>query len=194
MADRPYHHGNLRRELLRSAAQLIEEVGPAHVSLRELARRTGVSHAAPAHHFGDKAGLLTAVAAEGFLLLADRLAEALERTGDFLEMGVAYVEFAVTHRAHFQVMFRPDLYDATSPDVRAARERSSAALYGGVGTVRGGVAGPGTRTAGLAAWSIVHGFASLWTTGALPADVGPDAAAAARQVAGVLFARPAQPG
>jgi AcrR family transcriptional regulator len=190
MTSRPYHHGDLRRELLRQAAGMIEEVGPAHVSLRELARRAGVSHAAPAHHFGDKAGLLTAIATEGYLLLADRLTEAMERTGDFLEVGVAYVDFAVGHRAHFEVMFRPDLYDADADDVRAARERSRAALYGGVRAVPGAAAGTDTSTAALAAWSIVHGFASLWITGALPPVLGQDAAAAARQVAGVLFAHP----
>jgi AcrR family transcriptional regulator len=194
MSDRPYHHGHLRHELLRRAAEMIDEVGPARVSLRELARRAGVSHAAPAHHFRDKAGLLTAIAAEGFLLLADQLTEALESTGDFLEVGVAYVEFAVTHRAHFEVMFRPDLYDADATDVRAARERSSAALYGGVSAVPSGATGSDTRTAGLAAWSIVHGFASLWNTGALPSELGPDAAAAARHVAGVLFAHPRSTG
>jgi AcrR family transcriptional regulator len=190
MAARPYHHGDLRRVLLREAAAMIEDVGPAHVSLRELARRAGVSHAAPAHHFGDKAGLLTVIATEGFLLLADRLTDAMERTGDFLEVGVAYVEFAVGHRAHFEVMFRPDLYHADADDVRSAREQSNAALYGGVRAVPGAGTGPETRTAGLAAWSMVHGFASLWITGALPPVLGKDAAAAARQVAGVLFAHP----
>jgi AcrR family transcriptional regulator len=190
MTDRPYHHGDLRRELLRQAAAMIEEVGPTHVSLRELARRAGVSHAAPAHHFRDKAGLLTAIATEGFLLLADRLTDAMERTGDFLEVGVAYVDFAVAHRAHFEVMFRPDLYDADADDVRAARAQSSAALYGGVRAVPRSADGPDTTTAGLAAWSIVHGFASLWIAGALPPVLGPDAALAARRVAGVLFLRP----
>ena len=186
MTDRPYHHGDLRRELLRQAAGMIEEVGPARVSLRELARRAGVSHAAPAHHFRDKTGLLTAIATEGFHLLADQLTEALERTGDFLEVGVAYVKFAVTHRAHFEVMFRPDLYEPDDADLRAARQRSNAALQRGVSAASPKATGPDARTASLAAWSIVHGFASLWITGALPASLGSDAAAAARQVAGVL--------
>ena len=85
---RPYHHGDLPRVLLDAAVQAILEVGPAAVSLRDLARRTGVSHAAPAHHFGDKAGLLTAVAADGFRRLAATLGEAYEATGSFLEVGV----------------------------------------------------------------------------------------------------------
>ena len=190
MADRPYHHGDLRRELLRQAAGMIEEVGPARVSLRELARRAGVSHAAPAHHFGDKTGLLTAIATEGFHLLADQLTEALEGTGDFLEVGVAYVEFAVTHRAHFEVMFRPDLYEPDDADVRAARQRSTTALQSGISAASPEATGPDARTASLAAWSMVHGFASLWITGALPTSLGSDAAAAARQVAGVLTLGP----
>jgi AcrR family transcriptional regulator len=115
---RPYHHGNLRWAVLAAAVEAITEVGPAGVSLRDLARRAGVSHAAPAHHFGDKAGLLTALAAEGYSLLADALEAAQHRTRDFLEVGVAYVRFAVEHRAHFEVMFRPDLYH---PDDLAVR-------------------------------------------------------------------------
>ena len=62
---RAYHHGDLRRALLAAALEAVGEVGPAALSLRDLARRAGVSHAAPAHHFGDKAGLLTALAARG---------------------------------------------------------------------------------------------------------------------------------
>ena len=88
-----YHHGDLRRALMAAAIEAIGEHGPAAVSLRDLARRADVSHAAPAHHFGDKAGLLTAVAVEGFTLLARTLRETGERTASFLEIGVAYVGF-----------------------------------------------------------------------------------------------------
>ena len=109
--------------------QAIAEVGPAAVSLRDLARRAGVSHAAPAHHFGDKAGLLTAVAADGFRRLAATLREAYEATGSFLEVGVAYVGFAVTHRAHFEVMFRPELYHTDDPELVRARDQARALLY-----------------------------------------------------------------
>ena len=109
--------------------QAIAEVGPAAVSLRDLARRTGVSHAAPAHHFGDKAGLLTAVAADGFRRLAATLGEAYEASGSFLEVGVAYVRFAVTHRAHFEVMFRPELYRHDDPELVRARDAARALLY-----------------------------------------------------------------
>ena len=67
---RPYHHGQLRPALLRAAVETIADAGPAAMSLREVARRAGVTHAAAAYHFGDKAGLLTAVAAQGYRMLA----------------------------------------------------------------------------------------------------------------------------
>src|SRR5213080_824442 len=77
---RPYHHGDLRRALMRAALDAIVEGGPANLSLRDLARRAGVSHAAPAHHFGDKAGLLTSIAAEGYRRLAGSLGARDETT------------------------------------------------------------------------------------------------------------------
>jgi AcrR family transcriptional regulator len=184
MTVRPYHHGDLRRTLLAAAADAVRESGPAALSLRELARRAGVSHAAPAHHFGDKAGLLTALAAEGYELLADALARARERTGSLLEIGVAYVRFSVDHRAHFEVMFRPDLYRADDPHLVAARQRAGESLRAGLDTLPAGTASP---EAGLAAWSIVHGFAALWLGGALPPEVGDDPEAAARAVIRLLF-------
>ena len=185
--SRPYHHGDLRRAILDAAVSVIPEAGPAGLSLRDLARRAGVSHAAPAHHFGDKAGLLTAVAVEGYNLLAEELTGAQQRTGDFLELGVAYVRFAVNHRAHFEVMFRPDLYHPDDPDLQTARERAGAALYGGAGSIPTGQRGPDVRVAGVAAWSLVHGFATLWLTSSLPADLGEDVEVAARAIAAVLF-------
>jgi AcrR family transcriptional regulator len=184
---RPYHHGDLRRAVLAAAVDAITEEGPAGVSLRDLARRAGVSHAAPAHHFGDKAGLLTALAAEGYGLLADELAAAQRHTQDFLEVGVAYVRFAVEHRAHFEVMFRPDLYHPDDPAVSAARERASNALSGGIDSLPSGRTGPDARLAGVAAWSLVHGFATLWLNGALSPGLGDDPETAARAVAAMLF-------
>ncbi|GAA3902914.1 TetR/AcrR family transcriptional regulator [Actinoplanes auranticolor] len=168
MAKESYHHGDLRRALLAAAAEAITEEGPAALSLRDLARRAGVSHAAPAHHFGDKRGLLTALAAEGFDRLAAALRETRGATGSFLELGVTYVRFATTHRAHFEVMWRPDLYRADDPALLAARDRSSAALYSGVADLPDGQAGGDVRETGLAAWSLAHGFATLWLSGALP--------------------------
>ena len=184
---RPYHHGDLRQAVLTAAVAALAESGPAQLSLRDLARRAGVSHAAPAHHFGDKAGLLTAIAAQGYQLLAEALTAARQRSADFLEVGVAYVRFAVEHRAHFEVMFRPDLYHPDDPEVATARQRAADALYGGVGSVAATGRGPDIPLAGVAAWSLVHGFATLWLNHALPMTLGDDPETAARAVAAILF-------
>jgi AcrR family transcriptional regulator len=191
--DGSYHHGDLRAAVLRAALEVIAESGPGAVSLRELARRAGVSHAAPAHHFGDKAGLLTAVAAEGFELLADELTGARQAGDDYLGIGVRYVGFAVDHRAHFEVMYRPDLYHRDDPAVVAARDRAGHALYGGAGALADAAGAVDPRLVGVAAWSLMHGFVTLWLNGNLPPELGPDARAAAAAMAGALF-RAAAPG
>jgi len=175
-------HGDLRRVLLAAAVESIDTTGPAAFSLRDLARRAGVSHAAPAHHFGDKAGLLTVLPVEGYELLVDALTAAGD---DILEMGVAYVRFAVEHRAHFEVMFRPELYRADAPEVERARRAARECLNRGV-SVRTSKA-TATRVAAIAAWSMVHGFATLWSAGALPPELGTDPAVAARTVLPQLF-------
>ncbi len=179
--ERPYHHGDLRRAVLAAAVDAINEHGPGGVGLRDLARRVGVSHAGPVHHFRDKAGLLTALAAEGFALLADRLRQTRADGGEFVDVGSAYVRFAVEHRAHFEVMFRPDLYHPDDPAVIAARDRAGELLNYGV---RDQI---DPNLAAIAAWSIVHGFATLWNAGVLPNHLGDDPQAVGRAVAGFLF-------
>ncbi|UPK76417.1 TetR/AcrR family transcriptional regulator [Nocardioidaceae bacterium SCSIO 66511] len=180
MSARSYHHGDLRNAVLEAAVAAIGEVGPAALSLRDLARRAGVSHAAPAHHFGDKAGVLGAVAAQGFDLLAEVLSAS---SGDLRAVGAAYVGFAVDHRAHFEVMFRPELYRVDDPEVRAARDRASQVLYDGIGAeLEDSPDGDASKRAAIAAWSFTHGFATLWLTGALPDWVGDDATNAARDI------------
>jgi AcrR family transcriptional regulator len=185
--QRPYHHGDLRRALLAASIEAIEQVGPGALSLREVARRAGVSHAAPAHHFGDKAGLLTAVATEGYRLVRQALVDAAQQTGDFREVGVAYVTFARTHRAHFEVMYRPELYHADDPLLLEAREAASATLYGPTTEITGEAASG--ALAGVAAWSLVHGFATLWLNGNLDHVVHGDPEDAARAVTRFLDLR-----
>ena len=183
---RPYHHGDLRRALLEAAVEAIAEVGPAAVSLRDLARRTGVSHAAPAHHFGDKAGLLTAVATDGFRRLAATLGETYQASANFLEVGVAYVRFAVTHRAQFEVMFRPELYHTDDPQLIQARDAARALLYPPAAEAANSPNGLDLR-AGVAAWSLVHGLATLWLSHNLPPQLGDDPEQITREVAHHLF-------
>ncbi|RMI28415.1 TetR/AcrR family transcriptional regulator [Nocardia stercoris] len=167
--------------MLAAAVAAIDEHGPSALSLRDLARRAGVSHAAPAHHFGDKVGLLTALATEGFDLLADQLE--LVRGRGIVELGVSYVRFATDHRAHFEVMFRPDLYRADDPAVAAAGERAYSLLAEGIG-----VEAAEDGSALLAAWSLVHGFATLWNAHILPPELVADPSAGARAIA-EIFAR-----
>ncbi|MEU5878920.1 TetR/AcrR family transcriptional regulator [Spirillospora sp. NPDC047279] len=176
MTDRPYHHGDLRRVALAATVEAIEQGGPVALSLRDVARRAGVSHTAFKYHFGAKAGLLTALAAEGYDLLADAVTA---EGGDLIEAGVAYVRFAVGHPAHFEVMFHPNLYNADDPQLLAAQERAGQALTAALST-------SATENTELAAWSIVHGFANLWLSGALPPELGDDAGNAARPVIRLL--------
>jgi AcrR family transcriptional regulator len=177
---RPYHHGDLRPALLEAAVRAIEEVGPSAMSLRQVARRAGVTHPAVTYHFGDKAGLLASVAAEGYRLLAASLRQAYEATGSFLEVGVAYVRFAVTHRAHFEVMYRPELYNHTDPELLQARAAAAGLLYG---SDRPDIE---QLTEGVAAWAIVHGIATLWLNGNLPRQLGRDPEQIVREVASNL--------
>jgi AcrR family transcriptional regulator len=176
-SPRPYHHGDLRPALLKVAITLIEEVGPGAMSLREVARRAGVTHAAATYHFGDKAGLLTAIAVDGYRLLGDALRESLEAHHSFLELGVAYVRFAVTHRAHFEVMFRPELYHRNDEQLHEARAITSRLLYGT------DHASNEQRMTGIAGWAIVHGIATLWLNGSLPVWLGDDPEEITRAVA-----------
>src|SRR5258708_2170231 len=107
--ERPnYHHGDLHAAILSEAARLVAERGADRVSLRELARGAGVSHAAPAHHFVDRRGLFTALAAQGFALLTEALTNA---RGHFADAALAYVRFALEHPGHYQVMFNKSLLD-----------------------------------------------------------------------------------
>ncbi|KFE70794.1 TetR/AcrR family transcriptional regulator [Hyalangium minutum] len=106
-----YHHGDLRRALIEASLALISEKGFSALTLREVARRAGVTHAAPYRHFADKEALLAAVAEEGFRSMASEMRERMDTetrpTERLLACGVAYVLFAVRHPAHFRVMFGP---------------------------------------------------------------------------------------
>ncbi|MEV4043604.1 AcrR family transcriptional regulator [Streptomyces sp. SAI-195] len=177
--ERPYHHGGLRRAVLNAALDVIAAEGPASLSLRDLARRAGVSHAAPAHHFKDRAGLLTAIATEGHSLLSAALAEA----DDLRDLGVRYVRFAAAHPAHFQIMFRPDLLRPDDSELLAARERTRSMLRT---AVEGYDDDPALGF--MAAWSMAHGFATLLLSHSLDGLLdGRNPEAAFGALAGVMF-------
>ncbi|SCD50314.1 transcriptional regulator, TetR family [Streptomyces sp. LcepLS] len=161
-----YHHGDLRRAIMTAAVDTLAEQGPEALSMRALARRAGVSHAAPAHHFTDRAGLLTAVATEGYRLLADALAA----EEGLLAHGAGYVRFAREHPGHFRVMFTPGLLHEDDAELSAERGRLADVLRSSVAE-RGGEEHEqeGRR---LAAWSLAHGFAALTLSGGLDAALG----------------------
>ncbi|MFD6950669.1 TetR family transcriptional regulator [Nocardiopsis sp. TSRI0078] len=125
MADRPYHHGDLRAALLTSAERALAERGPAALSLRELAREAGVSHAAPGRHFRDKQALLDALALTGFERLIGRLEDAAASGGDVraqvLALARTYVGFAAEHEALLDLMYTrkhdPDVSEQLSDAV-----------------------------------------------------------------------------
>ncbi|MDF2746104.1 MAG: bacterial regulatory s, tetR family protein [Propionibacteriaceae bacterium] len=173
-----YHHGDLRAAVLAAAAEVIARDGVDQLSLRSLAVELGVSHTAPRHHFGSREGVLTALACEGYELLADALEDAAAN-GDFAAVGVAYVLFAVDHAGHFAVMYRPELVDGANADLQRAQRRTAAQLNAGA-RAQGGGSSEGVAVASIAAWSLVHGMATLQLSGAL------DAAALPQQAGGDL--------
>jgi len=167
--NRPtYHHGDLRAVILTEAARLVAERGADGVSLRELARGAGVSHAAPAHHFTDRRGLFTALATQGFALLTEALTDA---RGRFADAALAYVRFAIEHPGHYQVMFNKSLLDPADPELAAAEAAAGAELSRGVASLRDPNARADPDAAQLAAWSLVHGFSMLWLNDAVNEQV-----------------------
>jgi AcrR family transcriptional regulator len=174
-----YHHGDLANALLTAVDGIIAEEGLLGVSLREAARRAGVSHSAPAHHFGDKEGLLRAFAEQGFEMLADAMAGALVADRDrplneqLRTLGRTYLSFAMEHPSHYEVMFRAkataEMVPGTST-LHAAAERtffSLAVIVNQLG--QEAVIDPEQgRYVATILWATCHGVASMWLDGILP--------------------------
>jgi AcrR family transcriptional regulator len=182
MSRDSYHHGDLKAVILAEAAELVAQRGADGISLRELARAAGVSHAAPAHHFADRRGLFTALAAEGWRLLAAALTDARP---DFIDAALAYVRFALDHPGHYAVMFDHSLVNPDDPKLVAAQDAAGAELAQGVNTLDDPRAKDDPQAAALAAWSLVHGFSLLWLNKAIDTDTDP--IATVDRVAGMLF-------
>ena len=166
---------DLREKILRASVALIADQGLGALSMREVARRAGVSHQAPYHHFQDRAAILAAIAEEGFAELRRRMCELrtpppadvtelLERTGN------AYVAFALSHPAHFRIMFRPELVEMEKfPSAHCKAEETFAELVGIVQSyVDAGTGWQGKEPALISmCWSLSHGLASLLLDGPL---------------------------
>jgi len=155
---RSYHHGDLRAAILAAASQILEREGLSKLSLREAARRAGVSHNAPYRHFPDRESLLAALAAQGFGMLARAQREAAAASG-LRGMGEAYVSFALAHPQRFQLMFGGAVPIAKHAELREVATKTFAGLSGALAANA-----PGARSAAdasIAAWALVHGLAQL---------------------------------
>ncbi len=192
-----YHHGNLRKALVDAALELLRVGDAASLSLRAVARRAKVSTAAPYRHFESREALLAAVAEQGYDMLAAGIRASMEaHAGDpraaFSEAGVAYVMFALDHPSHYAVMFSVELADRSCyPALAKAAAASQGLLLQAIRDCQDAglvPAGP-PRELALAAWSAVHGLASLITAGQTDAmwNDGSDAEAVARRVTQTLL-------
>ncbi len=175
-SERPYHHGDLRRALLREAAALLRSEGLAALSLRRVARRAGVSPAAPYAHFADKSELVAALAEDGFRRLVAALRRSFRNAhGEPLRrlkaMTAEYVHFAREHPAQFQIMFGPDrpVIEKHAHLHETAHEAAGVMASAMLDCQQSGQAVAGdTMELMLFAWVIAHGLAVLLLAGMLP--------------------------
>jgi AcrR family transcriptional regulator len=181
-ADTPgtYHHGDLRNALIQAGLSILAEEGVQALTLRAVARRVGVSHAAPYRHFSDKEALLAAIAEQGFDLLTASVGAAAERfpadpAAQLAEAGWAYVQFALEHPAHLRVMFGGVIRTpAMHPGLRTAGARAFTSLGDIVqaGQQAGTIIDGAPEQLTLTAWSLVHGLAVLLIEQQIPAGIG----------------------
>ena len=177
-----YHHGDLRAALIKAGEAVLSETGVDGFSLRAVAKRVGVSHSAPAHHFGDARGLLDALAIEGFrrFLGAMEARQAQEASKDprrqLLASGLGYLDFAVGSPALFRLMFAAERADGKSEELSQAARASFMHLADGVERLRrvSPFEDASAMADVMAIWSAVHGFSELYISGRLgPLDCKP---------------------
>jgi AcrR family transcriptional regulator len=173
-AARPYHHGNLRSALLEQAERTLSKEGVSGLSLRELAREAGVSHAAPRRHFKDKQALLDALAEDGFERLAAETQGAVDRGGRSFRkrltaLARAYVGFATEHAALLELMFAAKYREGATDSLRAAGERAFHAPLNLIaeGQEKGEVARGDCEHVAMVVFATLQGLASLLNVGML---------------------------
>lgn len=170
----PYHRENLRQTLLEAAVALIGEVGPRAFTLREVARRAGVSHNAPYRHFSSKDDLLVAVASEGFERLTSVMRKSLSKGKTALERlqlcGCGYVDFALKWPHHFLVMFDLPHKGHSECEGEAVGRNAFDVLMGCIviAQATGNLPAGDPLPLSWTAWSLVHGIAKLAVSGNLP--------------------------
>jgi len=170
--SRPYHHGNLRSALLSRAERTLRDGGVEQLSLRELARQIGVSHAAPRRHFADKQALLDALAQDGFERLGRDLREAMEAAGGafharLLALATTYVRFATRHAALLELMFAGKHRPGAADSLREAGERAFEAPFALITEAQaaGDVVPGDPERVSMVAWAALQGLAALVNSG-----------------------------
>jgi AcrR family transcriptional regulator len=173
---RPYHHGNLRTALLEQAERTVRERGAQELSLRELAREIGVSHAAPRRHFPDRQALLDALAEAGFERLGAELGRAREAAGEDFEARLqaiagAYVRFATRDAALLELMFAGKHREQSGP-LHDAADRAFAVMLDLIeqGQAEGALESGEPERVGLVLFATIHGIAALVTSGMVEAE------------------------
>ncbi len=174
-----YHHGDLRAALLQAGVTELAARGIEGFSLRGVAKRAGVSHAAPAHHFGDVNGLLTALAAEGFKQFvaaqkARQKTAAADPASQLVAAGMGYIDFAMASPALFRLMFSSDRPDRTDLELHAASSAAYRQLVDDVRRLRGNAPGQPdpAPTDVMRTWAMAHGLADLMNSNRLKNLIG----------------------
>ena len=169
-------HVDVRRLVLDGALVIIESDGPDSLSMREVARRAGVSHQAPYHYFGDRSGIFAAISEEGFTGLAQAFRDVHETNMPAAKAGfIAYLNFSRAHIGHFRVMFRNDICGVTThPSTQIAADSAFDELRLMVSRITGPTIDPNNAfTFATMLWSLAHGLATLVIDGPLPNKIPP---------------------
>ena len=182
MSKKPYHHGNLREALISTATEMISETGVAALTVRALSKRLGVSPAAYAYHFPDKATLLLAIATEGFRRMNDAFRPALDVDDPYqrlYKLGQRYIDFALENPGHYKVMFAD--HSGLGHDAACDEEfvevstKAFLALHDTVGRLlsTAGIDRNPVDTA-MVIWSQIHGAVSLYREGMFAPAIAPE--------------------
>ncbi|HEY5269478.1 MAG TPA: TetR/AcrR family transcriptional regulator [Anaerolineales bacterium] len=173
MANKTYHHGDLKNALIKAGVEILAKEGVTGLSLRKAARKAGVSHAAPYAHFTDKQALIAAISTEGHMKIYKKITQVMEQYPDdprrqFVEVAWAYVKFGMEEPDHFKITFSgaiekerdyPALVEMTGKNFGLVRQlvaRCQAA----------GILDPGEPDlVAVGVWGLVHGFVSLLQEG-----------------------------